>query len=305
MRSLALKIAVTSAALAALGAVRLPLEQGLTAEFRTAHILTPPLDLATNEKLGQTTATVALGGLRTLVAALWNLRAFSFFEGQEWARLEDTFGTIVTLAPHTRYYWDTASWHLAYNAASGYLEDEHLPPVRRRQLWRDAIRRGQVFLERGIRNNPDDWVLPHRLGRLFDDRNKLPDLAKAADWFGYSAARGAPAYVARNQLYALGRLPGREVEALTLARRLFADHGNRLPSLDCLLLALEARAGADPAALASKIFESPVQAWSQLGIYRHRGGEGYPQDGVDSALRSLERQLNISPAESVFRPDSR
>ena len=305
MRSTALQLAVTAAALAALGWVRLPLERDLTAELRAERLLTPPLDLATNEKLGQTTATVALGGLRTLVAALWNLRAHGFFEGQEWARLEDTFRTVVTLAPRTRYYWDTAAWHLAYNAAAYYLEDKELPPVRRRQLWRDAIRRGQDFLERGIRNNPDDWVLAHRLGRLLDDRNKLPDPAKAAQWFAYSAARGAPAYVARNQLYALGRVSGQEAEALALARHLFANPGHRVPSLNCLLFALEADAGADPASLIAKVFETPHQAWLELGVYRRRVEEGYPQAGVDSALRDLERQLNISSAESVFRTNAR
>ncbi len=305
MRPLALKLAVTAAAVAALGAVRAPLERDLTAELRAARLLSPPLDLATNEKLGQTTAAVALGGMRTLVAALWHLRAYGFFENQEWARLEDTFHTIVTLAPHTRFYWDTASWHLAYNAAANYLEDPQLPPVRRRQLWRDAIRRGQGFLERGIRNNPDDWLLAHRLGRLLDDKNKLPDPAQAAHWFAYSAARGAPAYVARNQLYALARVPGKEADALALARRLFADPRNRLPSLNCLCFALEAQAGANPATLVGQVFENPRQAWDQLATYHGRADEGYPQAGVEAALRTLEHQLQIPPEKSVFRRDSR
>lgn len=305
MRSTALKLAVTAAAVAALGGIRAPLESRLTRELRADRILPPPLDLATNEKLGQTTATVALGGLRTLVAALWNLRAFGFFEGQDWVRLEETFRTIVTLAPRTRFYWDTASWHLAYNAAADYLAKEELAPARRRQLWRDAIHRGQAFLERGIRNNPDDWLLAHRLGRLLDDHNKLPDLPKAAEWFAYSAERGAPGFVARNQLYALGRVPGKEEEALALARRLHADPANRVPSLNCLRFALEARGGSDPASLAARIFDNPRQAWDQLGVYRMRADEGYPQAGVDPALRSLEQQLKIPPAQSVFRSQSR
>lgn len=305
MRATARKLAVTAAALAALGFARAPLEDRLTRDLRTRQILSPRLDLATSEKLGQTTASVALGGLRTLVAALWNLRAYGCFETQDWVRLEETFHTIVTLAPRTSFYWDTGAWHLAYNAAADYLNDEKLPPVRRRQLWRDAIGRGQAFLERGIRNNPDDWLLPHRLGRLLDDHNKLPDLAKAADWFAYSAARGAPAYVARNQLYALGRVPGREAEALALARRLHADPANRVPSLNCLYFALEAGQGAEPVALARRVFDDPRQAWEQLGVYRSRSDEGYPQSGVDAALRALEQELRIPPEQSVFRTDSR
>jgi hypothetical protein len=78
-----------------------------------------------------------------------------------------------------------------------------------------------------------------------------------------------------------------------------------VPSLNCLRLALEARGGADPVALAASIFDNPRQAWDQLGTYRMRADEGYPQAGVDPALRSLERQLEIPPGQSVFRSESR
>ena len=52
-----------------------------------------------------------------------------------WFRLEETYETIVTLAPQTRYYWDTGSWHLAYNASADYDENAGPPALRRRQKW--------------------------------------------------------------------------------------------------------------------------------------------------------------------------
>ena len=128
-----------------------------------------PLEIATRDRIGQTSSAVALGGLRTLVATFLNLRAFTYFTEQRWDDVADTYDTIVDLAPHTRYYWETGSWHLAYNAASYYLNDSELPPLRRREAWRASILRGRAFLERGIRNNPDDWSLLANLGMLLSD----------------------------------------------------------------------------------------------------------------------------------------
>jgi hypothetical protein len=204
---------------------------------------------------------------------------------------------MVALAPQTRYYWDSYGWHLAYNAAVYYANDDSVPPLRRRQMWHDAIMRGQAVLEDGIRNNPDDWLLAHRLGRLLDDPNKLQDPARAAEWFAYSAERGAPAYVRRNQLYALGRVPGREEEALALARRLFADRSNRVPSLNCLTFALEVHAGGDPEVLVGRIFPDRRQAFEELSMFLRRANEGYPQDGVRQVLLTMTRELGADPAK--------
>ena len=241
------KAVILLLALAGFGALRLPVEQRVTRSLTGHGLLPERLALGTREKLGQTGAVVALGGLRTLIAALLNLRAYGFFEQQDWFRLEDTFHTIVTLAPRSIYYWDTGAWHLAYNAASYYQSEgaPDTPALRRRHLWRDAIQRGIALLERGIRNNPDSWVLPYRLGRLHDDPLKLTNHPEAARWFEYAIARGAPPYARRALLWSIARIPGRERETLAYARQLFADEANRVPTLRCVLFAAESRA--DPA----------------------------------------------------------
>ena len=71
-------------------------------ELRAAGLFPPPMEIGTRDRIGQTSSAVALGGLRTLVATFLNLRAFTFFTEQRWDDVEDTFDTIVDLAPRTR-----------------------------------------------------------------------------------------------------------------------------------------------------------------------------------------------------------
>ena len=61
------------------GVVRMPCEVVLSSELRAAGLFQVPLAIDTRDKIGQTSAAVALGGLRTLVATFLNLRAFTFF----------------------------------------------------------------------------------------------------------------------------------------------------------------------------------------------------------------------------------
>jgi tetratricopeptide (TPR) repeat protein len=306
------KIALLALALPVFGALRRPYEAELSGELRAAGLFPPPLEIGTREKIGQTSSAVALGGLRTLVATFLNLRAFTFFTEQRWDDVEDTFKTIVDLAPRTRYYWETGSWHMAYNAASYYLNDSKLPPLRRREAWRASILKGRAFLERGIRNNPDDWSLEANLGFLLSDSNKLPafrdpdeTFAAAADAYRKSAETGeALAYVRRAWFYSLARVGGREAEALALARRLYAESPqNHTPTLLVLLLVLEAHEypSMDVVQRAVELFGSPEKAYDALSGHWRRTRERFPVFGVSAALESLERTLAIPPEKSVLK----
>jgi hypothetical protein len=302
---------ILAVALLAFGAARLPYEAGLNRELRSAGLFPPHLEIGTREKIGQTSSAVALGGLRTLVATFLNLRAFTFFTEQRWPDVEETFETIVDLAPHTRYYWETGSWHMAYNAASYYLNDSKLPPLRRREAWRSSILKGRSFLERGARNNPGDWSIHANLGFLLSDSNKLPafrdpneTLAAAAEAYRKSAETGkALGYVRRAWLYSLARVEGRETEALALARSLHAAGShNHTPTLLVLLLVLEAHENPsmDVAARAVELFETPEKAYDALSNHWRRTRERFPVFGVSTALESLEKTLSIPPGKSIF-----
>ena len=55
------------------GLVRIPIERPLGREMRATGLLAEPLDQKTSEAIGQTSAAIALGGLRSLVASVLNL----------------------------------------------------------------------------------------------------------------------------------------------------------------------------------------------------------------------------------------
>ena len=297
-------------AVLAFGAARMPFEAGLSHALREASLTPLPLEIGTRDKIGQTSSAVALGGLRTLVATFLNLRAFSFFQEQRWDDVSDTFDTIVDLAPRTRYYWETGSWHLAYNAASYYLNDSKMPALRRREAWRSSILKGRAFLERGIRNNPDDWSLQANLGFLLSDTNKFPafrdaneTFAAAAEAYRKSADTGkALSYVRRAQFYAFARVTGKEAEALTMARSLYAENKNRTPTLLMLLLILEAHENPslDVAHRGIELFGTPQKAYEALGDHWQRTRERFPVYGVAAGLESLERSLSVPQEKSIF-----
>ena len=306
-----IKVAVLVLALLAFGVVRLFCESALTRQLEVARLFPTVLQLETRDRVDQTSWAVALGGLRTLVASMMNLRAFTYFSEQRWEDVKKTYNSMVDFAPRTRHYWETGSWHQAYNAASYYLNDSELPPARRRELWRGSIHWGRAFLKRGIRNNPDDPALRTHLGMLLIDANKFiafkdkqEAFLEAAAAYDFAAKSGKmPAYAARFQVYALARIEGREAEALRLARFLYArSPQNRTPTLLMLLYVFECHAdpNLDVESKAVALFGSPQNAYDALSKYWLRSRDGYPVYGMAKGLKALEVTLNIANEDSVL-----
>jgi hypothetical protein len=305
------RYAVLGLAILAAGGLRMPFEQQLTDELAEAGLLPPKLEQRTGEKIGQTFSAVSLGGLRTLVATFLNLRAFTFFTEQRWSEVGDTYEIIVDLSPRTRYYWDTGSWHQSYNAASHFLYGSELPPLRRKANWRACILRGRDFLERGIRNNPDDPILKHRLGTLLSDPNKIaafgePGIAFEAAYEAYmSAARleGGRGFSKRFALYSLARVPGREKEALDLLKEIEAEGGPLPPTFYGLSYTL--RHHAEPTRpvmdLVDSIFPSRKAAYETLRGQWLRTRDRFPLFGVAEAVALLESELKIPSERSVLK----
>jgi len=297
-------------AILATGAARMPVEQRITGDLREAGLLPKQMDVSTRDKIGQTSAAVALGGLRTLVATFLNLRAFGFFTEQRWANVDDTYRMILDLAPRTRYYWETASWHQAYNAAAYYQNDSSMPALRRREAWRASIERGREILELGITNLPDDWPLHVQLGFLLRDPNKIGAFADrdaahlaAAKAYGRAAEiEGAPSYVRRFEFYSLARVKGREAEALELGRQLHASQIHHVPTFLSVLFVLEAwkNPELDHLAVALEIFGSEEYAARNLGVFWQRVREQFPVHGVARALGLLDDSLDTPPDQRVL-----
>ena len=228
-------------ALFATGGARLPLEHALLLE-RTRQRLhsAPPLDLSLREQVGQLGLVAALGGIRSLVADLFFIRAHVAWERTEWSRVLLCLRQATTLQPHAILFWDMAAWHMAWNASAAALNDPKQPRLALRiKAEREYFELGKDFLERGIANNPDQPQLYEALARLY--RDKYKDHARAAEFFAKAAAKpGAPSYARRFSAYELSFCEGRELEAYQELRRLYdAGENERLPTLMSRLKFLE------------------------------------------------------------------
>ena len=281
------------------GAAKLRFEDDLTQDMVHDHLLQPPMREGTSLRLGQTGAAVALGGLRSLVASIWNLRAFLHFENLDWIKLEESYKVITTLQPQTTYYWDTGAWHLHTNASVYYKENKELSPFRRSAMRQKYIKKGSAFLEEGVRQNPDNWRLHNALARLWSDPHKLPDLPRALKHYEDTlACKSLPNYkraqFRRFLFYVMCRVPGREKEAYAMGRKLFYDsERNHTPNLVSCLFALQnaLHVPEDKRIPNNKLFPNKKLQLMWLKNYWLHRNMGYPMDGVRQQIRKLELEL--------------
>jgi len=312
------KLLLVFLALIAAGFAKLPFEKALTSDLRARRLLPPPLDLSTRKALGQSSYAIALGGFRSLIASMRNLKAHTYFEHQEWTKLEGEYNTITTLQPHTRYYWDVASWHLAYNAYADYGDKPNIPDARRRYLQKQFLARGLRFLEDGINNNPDDWRLRQSYVRILTDPFKPNDLPKAVATIEEAMNRSeVPEILERERLYALSRIPGREEDAWQAVQKLWKDDSNRsLPTLRLIYFSLQWKFSTPDQRTPLEVIFGPrngtndpalrrasrQNALKYLSYYWRRKREGFPMDGVRESIKLLLQEFNIPAQYSPLNP---
>jgi hypothetical protein len=223
------------------GAVRLPVETSLEKTRVAAGLHTTSLDIGLRERIGQLSYAAALSGFRSLVAAFLWIEAHTAWEQTAWGRMAGLFESVTGLQPRSLVYWDLASWHMAWNASVAARENPAEPSeFLRLRAEREYHRLGRDFLERGIINNPDRYLLHERLGIML--RDKFGDHCGAADAFARAAAlEGAPPYVKRLAAYELASCPGREREAYEQLRALYLlGEQEHLPRVITLINELEA-----------------------------------------------------------------
>ncbi|MCW1887495.1 hypothetical protein OKA04_22355 [Luteolibacter flavescens] len=292
---------IAAAVFLAGGLLRLPLEQAVTADFRQQGLLSPPLEIATREKIGQNSWAIALSGLRTLVATFAQLQATGHFNKCEWTDLEGWMNTAVELSPQGTYYWDMGAWHMAYNAAAWYRLESDLPPLRKQAEERRWVEKGRQFYIRGIANNPGDWQLPMLYAVLLTDGRRFPDDQAAVEALRKAVATGkAPPYVHRQRFFAEARAGKDPAEMLAAVRSLLVHQENRVPTLLALCYTLEYQTNEpeDPAALALSIFGSEERALRILGdYYVNNVVDRMPERGVETGIRILEGRRGISPED--------
>ena len=221
--------------LLAFGAIKLPIERDLHAQDRSAsggHRQGVTLDLDLREQLGQVGFIAALSGFRSIIADVLFIQANVAWERTEWGRVLLFLRQATTLQPRAVLFWDMAAWHMGWNASVAALNDRSQPRLALRiKAQREYFALAKDFLERGIRNNPEQPQLYETLARLY--RDKYNDHERASEFFAKAAAlAGALSYDRRFSAYELSYVKGREHEAYERLRQLYeAGENERLPTL--------------------------------------------------------------------------
>lgn len=292
-----IQIVVIFMVLLTFGFAKYRYEDQLSRDMVELKLIQPPLKEGTSLQLGQTGAAVALGGLRSLVAAIWNFRAYLYFEKQNWIKVEEAFEVATTLQPQTTYYWDTGAWHLHTNASAYYNENTDLSPLRRKSMQKRYIEKGSAFLELGITQNPDNWKLHSALSRVWSDFHKMPDIERSLKHFDNTIkCESLPEFrrsqIKRFKYYAMTRLDSIQEEAYRYGYTLFKEsNDHHLPKLSCTLFALQNAIGIpeEERIQDSELFPTSQKQLEWLKKYITHEKQGYPMDGVRLKIEQLER----------------
>ncbi len=239
-----MRTVVLLAALIGLGVLKLPIERNLAVLHRQEHFHVVEFNLDLREQLGQLGFVAALSGFRAIVADALFIQAYSAWENTEWGRMLLLFRHITTLQPRVLLFWDTAAWHMAWNASVAAMNDRNQPRLALRvKAQREYFALGKDFLERGIENNPDRPDLYEALARLYKEKYK--DHERASEYYAKAATvPGAAPWDRRFSAYELSECEGREREAYERLRSLY-DEGEkeRLPTLIKRMKFLEDKLG--------------------------------------------------------------
>jgi hypothetical protein len=232
MRRTFLRTLVVLAVLFGFGFAKLRFEQNLTEEHRREFFHGAKFSLGLRQQIGQFGFVAALSGFRAAIADVLYIRAHTAWEATQWLRMAELYNCVTALQPRVVLFWDTAAWHMAYNASVAAREDRRQPrEALRIKAQKEFFELGRDFLERGIQNNPDRYQLYLCLGNLY--RDKFHDHAKAAEQFRLGAQiSDAPSYLHRFAVYELAQVPGKEREAYQRLRALYLkSKDEHLPTL--------------------------------------------------------------------------
>jgi tetratricopeptide (TPR) repeat protein len=238
---------IALAVLMVVGAVKLPLERNLAALHRQEHFLGVEFNLDLREKIGQLGFMAALSGFRAIVADALFIQAYAAWENTEWGRMLLLFRQVTTLQPRVMLFWDTAAWHMAWNASVAAMNDQKQPRLALRvKAQREYFALGKDFLERGIKNNPDRPDLYEALARLYKEKYK--DHERASEYYAKaSVLPEARTFDRRFSAYELSYCEGREREAYERLLSLYNEgEKERLPTLIKRLKFLEEKLAIPP-----------------------------------------------------------
>lgn len=221
-----------------LGGLKLPVEQAATRYLREAKLLSMPLDMSVRDSIGQMGFAASLGGLRSLVASITYLQAYTAWTNVDWAKVDTYFTLTTSLQPRYERYWDEAAWHMAYNAASNYRNNPKLNAAVREKLYTDHIQRGVDILKQGLHLLPNSALLWKSLGETYERRSREPKSAADAYMEVYRITQRLHFARLAAYQYALTEDPVLWQKAYSLLKDSY-DKNQRTPSLINTLKELE------------------------------------------------------------------
>lgn len=268
--------------------------------MRETGILAKPLDQKTSDAIGQTSAAIALGGLRSLVAAVLNFsKVVPAWQDQDWVGIFTIFDQIHTLQPQVSYYWQAAAGYAADDAYSDYRDRKGVEEWRRELRRNEFFHKGISYLDKGIENLPEDLSLREMKARILSDTYKPEhvDYAAATEVLDEAIKlKKVTDVVRRQRLYLMSRVPERRREALELTREIYSDPQSRFPSIRSQLFALQNEFPDAKAIPVSEIY--PTKSDRVRGLFNHyqRRNEGLPMAGVREELENTLGQLQLPVA---------
>jgi hypothetical protein len=227
------------------GLIRLPLEHAFSKELKERQLAEERLNLSLRDELGQSFFIAVLGGFRSLVASIIEVKNLDSWQQQNWAKVDASYAICTRLQPREYHYWDFRSWMSAYNAFDYYRFEDQTRPGLQPWIRQNLIDHGIAVLEEGMKHLPDDYRLPRAIATLKADfeKNRDASYAEASAWF-YKAWQLRPKhrFLWRNYVYNLARAPGNELEAWPLLLEMFnsgeGTNGDRTPTGNTLLVQL-------------------------------------------------------------------
>lgn len=236
------KILLTLALLTGVGAVRLPVEQRHTQALRDENVLQKPAGLSLRDDLGQSLFIATLGGFRSPVASIMELRSVTPWMRGNWGVVEECYAICTKLQPREEHYWDQRAWHQACNARDSYLWESTFTQTNREVYAQQSVDNGIKILQEGVKWLPDSWKLWERLAWYSCmEYNQKPDhRAAAAAYAKASSIAGAPRTYRRFEVYQLTRIPEREKEAWDRLLAFYNDPtgADHMPQVDIELVYL-------------------------------------------------------------------
>lgn len=300
-----LKLVLAAVSVLLFGAVRLPLEHGLSEARRAAGLREDAgLELKLGEQITQASLFAVLGGLRSLAACIWDLWAYKSWEQEppNYAQVEKDYRFCQRLQPRMLYYWDRGQWMMAYNASSYFRMTDKERRGINEILAQSYIEKGLQMVKESQRYLPNDAKVYEMEARLYWQKIRPRQPLKEAEAWKNAAARpGALPYCARNVAYALAMVPGREAEAEALLHQLLEENPRHLvPTVRTLLRTFElARQMQADSSNDEEIYRELLAIYDRLPA-----GGGLPAPAGRSiplmrSLKILEERLNIPAKERI------